>query len=149
MQQLLKSNKWFAISHHPSHRWQLFIHQNICHRWNAHKEIFILLYATKIFSLNIELETGIMIIVCQFMASVDWRHVLNSELVNFLQDAEIASIAVVDLSSYISGQAGPSRDVFCECTLVDADFFAARPSLKILQVSWHPGDWEIKVADKI
>ena len=57
-----------------------------------------------------------------------------------LQDSELPALSVLDLSSCNSSQPPSSRETSSDCTAVDADFYAARPGLEILQVGWHPGN---------
>lgn len=66
-----------------------------------------------------------------------------------LEDPEISRVLVVDLTNCrpaptSAGAAGaapasaPGRHDLCEATLLDAELFAGRPGLRVLQVGWHP-----------
>ena len=56
-----------------------------------------------------------------------------------MQDPELPSVAVLDLSEHAGPHNTADRSCTCSCTAVDAELFAARPGLQVLQVTWHPG----------
>lgn len=62
-----------------------------------------------------------------------------------LEDPEISRVVVLDLTNCrpapTSGGAAPTSGGphdLCEAVVLDAELFASRPGLQVLQVGWHP-----------
>ena len=60
-----------------------------------------------------------------------------------LEDPEISRVVVIDLANCRPAPGSPAsggaaRHDLCDAVVLDAELFASRPGLRVLQVGWHP-----------